>query len=1500
MYEPKALYREIRDRNKRDFGERRHITAAHLIEQYPEPTALIPELLQNADDAEASDIGFKVFQEGLLVWNNGRSFDEQNVRSISGLWYSHKDLTALGYFGIGFKSVLAVTENPCILSNPYHFHLKSCIDPYEVDEVPVIIEPFIEKPVVFWLPWRLGLDWYKACNNLEACIKEKRGLFLLFSKNLKRCAWESPDGHLTYQIDSRVIWERGNDRAAEKVWEISLKSEDGNSQWLRLDQKELLPEEVVKAILDYVPQELRPDLEPRLLKSINAPVTLSFAFMINEKEILVETEGHAFAMIPIQDTGLRFHLNSRFPTTISRSQIRLEDPLTKWLFNRFVEMTRILPHRLREIGWLRPSSWNVVPKRGEAQKAFQDIAEAFRYELVEGAFFPGEDGTDHLFDRVFLAHHQDLYELLNISDLQEITSQEYAVFTHPELRIGRRADVARSLGVKEVSSEEVVSWLEQKAQKPDGLAIRKKDWFWRLYRYLDHLYQQSSLRQRIQNLPVLRLRNGCMVCLPAFFPPKQGEVEPELEPYLEKFPILDPSLSEDEIATRFLRTLGVQPFDLVRLLDVFLKQYENIDSKPSPENNLQHLRLLFRLWKAGKVSQLQWTKWKEIPFLRDRVGKYVSPSHAYLPAKYGGSREVEEFLRLSSERSFVALDYPQTRENAKEWGEFLEVMGVSRLPRFSIYSIEGWSFFDEMKKRGFEYQYSTRGHVLNDWNIDGFEEVLKKLKSKLTLKVVKSVWVTMAYLSCQKKMNECTLCGWRHEKSLNKSYLFWFYYNCFSDKRDALWLKRLKELAWLPDERGQPKRPNELFDPNLKPALGPELDYMNNTIPIKTVIYREFADLLGVHLEPDATALLRYLRALCESGANIDPKMVQPVYEKLAELFRGKEEERETIIEAFEAPLILIPGQGWYHVSEVCWYDPVGVIPALKKTWNIPTLREFFVEYLDVPEGPSPDGYARTLLRLAEGEPWKPSKLRPIYRMIEEGYAQDGLSQDLWDKLKEAPCWLGRHGDRLLWWRAKELVWNDHKHLATLFRNQLIFWAMDKFLELAQALEVVSLSKAVVCFSSSGERLDQISNEELRRLWPYVVRFINTFLESQGDTSLYESPFVKRADQLEVRYEILGILSEPDPEGNTVYDPLSRAVLLDSSVEYEDVPDAVGDALEQALSVQGLREFIKDLWGKKGERLHSVLRRWEKRSGIALTPEEEQPQLKKMVIEGTKEEAEGIKEETDAIKYQPLDVARERTVSLPEPTEIEFDSGIESKISEHTPESIPTQAVEPIINEFQKLPVTETPEPSPSISSVQEAGKVLAPEISVDFNKEDLVKEVEDIKQLLSEGKNFTIRISEVWKEAKEIDKVSSEARIVVSPFVSASSKKNWEPRILDSEKVFVEAKMDPTKIDAVRSSIKAFRERMRKIIEIMGGNPDTVNVCIANPETDGDRREGQLFFNVLRNDKPLRWVIVAARELAYVKFPKPSQAHISLMTDLIEKALERINDIYPEIFTHR
>jgi hypothetical protein len=170
-------------------------------------------------------------------------------------------------------------------------------------------------------------------------------------------------------------------------------------------------------------------------------------------------------------------------------------------------------------------------------------------------------------------------------------------------------------------------------------------------------------------------------------------------------------------------------------------------------------------------------------------------------------------------------------------------------------------------------------------------------------------------------------------------------------------------------------------------------------------------------------------------------------------------------------------------------------------------------------------------------------------------------------------------------------------------------------------------------------------------------------------------------------------------------------------------------------------------------------------------------------------------------------------------------------------------------------------------------------------------RQVDNLKELMTGERTPSTGVN-VWKESKEIDRVTSEARIVVSPFVGGSARKDWVPKHIDGEKVFVETQMDASNVRLSGPDIRTFKEQMRGIVESMGGNSETVNICIANLETDGDRREGQLFFNALRGDKFLRWIVVAARELAYTTHPKPGQAHISLMTDLIVNSLEKFGSI--------
>jgi hypothetical protein len=97
---------------------------------------LVYELLQNADDAMESHGGhddrilFRITDEALWVANTGRPFMEEDVRGLCGLGASSKAnapvggrRASIGHKGLGFKSVLEITEAPVALSTTYGFQL---------------------------------------------------------------------------------------------------------------------------------------------------------------------------------------------------------------------------------------------------------------------------------------------------------------------------------------------------------------------------------------------------------------------------------------------------------------------------------------------------------------------------------------------------------------------------------------------------------------------------------------------------------------------------------------------------------------------------------------------------------------------------------------------------------------------------------------------------------------------------------------------------------------------------------------------------------------------------------------------------------------------------------------------------------------------------------------------------------------------------------------------------------------------------------------------------------------------------------------------------------------------------------------------------------------------------------------------------------------------------------------------------------------------------------
>src|SRR5260221_10982543 len=82
-----------------------------LFKQVQSPRHVLSELLQNADDAGATETSVRI-EDGVFVFtHNGEDFTEEHFASLCRFGYSNKRaLHTIGFRGIGFKSTFSLGE----------------------------------------------------------------------------------------------------------------------------------------------------------------------------------------------------------------------------------------------------------------------------------------------------------------------------------------------------------------------------------------------------------------------------------------------------------------------------------------------------------------------------------------------------------------------------------------------------------------------------------------------------------------------------------------------------------------------------------------------------------------------------------------------------------------------------------------------------------------------------------------------------------------------------------------------------------------------------------------------------------------------------------------------------------------------------------------------------------------------------------------------------------------------------------------------------------------------------------------------------------------------------------------------------------------------------------------------------------------------------------------------------------------------------------------------
>ncbi len=121
----------------REFGQHEPLTTRlhNLVRSYPKGLGILKEFIQNADDAEASEIVFVIDEHeydirglpdsmcwlhttpALLVYNN-KSFSERDISGIQNIGQSGKSRSVgkAGRFGLGFNGCYNVTDVPCFFT----------------------------------------------------------------------------------------------------------------------------------------------------------------------------------------------------------------------------------------------------------------------------------------------------------------------------------------------------------------------------------------------------------------------------------------------------------------------------------------------------------------------------------------------------------------------------------------------------------------------------------------------------------------------------------------------------------------------------------------------------------------------------------------------------------------------------------------------------------------------------------------------------------------------------------------------------------------------------------------------------------------------------------------------------------------------------------------------------------------------------------------------------------------------------------------------------------------------------------------------------------------------------------------------------------------------------------------------------------------------------------------------------------------------------------------
>ena len=522
-----------------------------IIEKYSEKAHFVYELLQNADDVNATYVRFKLREEGLYFIHNGtipftvtapNQTPTGHINAITSIGDSSKkeNTYKIGKFGVGFKSVFQYTTTPHIYDPNVSFLIRDLIVPELLEEQQ---HPMKDKSgeTLFFFPFNHP-DKSSLIARKEIQIRLQALKFpLLFLNHLQEIKWETElsAGFYKKEISTEIIKEAISVAEVKCLKQVGKKLE--TQQFLQLTQLE------TESKLKY-----------------------SLVLLKNENnQFIPATNFAAHCFFPTRvPTNLQFLIHAPFLLTDSREGIKLDETWNKELIQKLATLLTQSFAIVKDLGFLSTDFYLLLPLdsthfKGETGQFFFPFYQQLYTFLTQPkqAIFPIENGHTTL-ENAFLAESQSLRQLLTIDQLRHLVKNNAANWVFPDLA-GQailsqfiRQLLMDTLIQKEVSP--ILNWeTALRLMELDFLAKQSEDWLIYFYTELlqNHRSLWSSNKALAKQKPIIRLENEEMVTP---FHLETGTPNAYIPTKLKtNYPTVKQTIIENDLAKSFLENLGL-------------------------------------------------------------------------------------------------------------------------------------------------------------------------------------------------------------------------------------------------------------------------------------------------------------------------------------------------------------------------------------------------------------------------------------------------------------------------------------------------------------------------------------------------------------------------------------------------------------------------------------------------------------------------------------------------------------------------------------------------------------------------------------------------------------------------------------------------------------------------------------------------------------------------------------------------------------------------------